>query len=462
MVASWLPALDDGASALYERIVSALERDMASGVISAGTKLPPQRDLAFQLKLSVGTVTKAYVEAERRGLVIGHVGRGTFVKGAVDEGGAAEPGRSVDMSLNVIPHHLAARRFAESWASLRKRPDLMECLAYAPPAGPDDQRRAAATWLRRVAGLEVDTGRLLMTTGAQQAMALATGLICKTGDAVLCENVTFYGMKSLAEYAGYVLQGVEMDEEGLVPDALERAAKKTGAKVLYTMPTVHNPTGRTMGRKRREQIAKVVLRHALYVLEDDNYALFHAGKTAAPEPLATIIPDRCFYLGGVSKSLAPGLRLGFLHCPSQAFFEAALRAVRATVYAPPSLGGLFFAQWVEDGSAFAIANGVRDEVGRRAKEAREILGAPWACEIAGAPHIWLPMSEIEAERVAGRAHRAGVTVTPPSAPVVGSAPVTGLRVCLGAAASGAELTAGLERLRTALFPKGEMSGAGMV
>jgi DNA-binding transcriptional MocR family regulator len=301
-----------------------------------------------------------------------------------------------------------------------------------------------------------------MTAGAQQAMALATSLVCKAGDGVLCENITFYGMKSLAEHAGYVLHGVAMDNEGLIPEALDRAARKTRAKVLYAMPTMQNPTGRTMGRNRREQIAKIVLRHKMYVIEDDNYALFAASDGASSEPLATIIPDRCFYLGGISKSLAPGLRLGFMQCPSDALFDAAVQAVRATIYAPAALGGLFFVQWVEDGSAFAIAEAVRDEIRRRSDHARKLLGPPWARGISGAPHVWLPMSENDAERVAGRAHRAGVMVTPPRAPIVGADPVTGLRVCLGAVASTAELTVGLERLRAALSPRDELSGTGMV
>jgi DNA-binding transcriptional MocR family regulator len=205
-----------------------------------------------------------------------------------------------------------------------------------------------------VASFDADWTRLLVTTGAQQAMSLVFGWLCRPGDTVLCEAATFFGMKRLAEHRDYSLHGVEMDDHGLRPDALERAVMTTGATVLYAMPTVQNPTSRTMSVERREEIAKIVRRHNLWVVEDDTYALFAPRTQQGRPPLAAIVPERCFYLASVSKSLAPGLRVGFLHCPVGPHFDALVKAVQATVYAPPALGGVFFSRWVTDGSAFDI------------------------------------------------------------------------------------------------------------
>lgn len=448
---SWLPQLDPGSDPIYSRIVSALERDVRLGAIDGGARLPPQRTLAEHLNVSVGTVTKAYLEAERRGLVHAHVGRGTFVSDAGSQRSAGEAARDrvVDLSLNVAPHEAAARRLL-SMPTGKRNSDLLDGLAYSPASGLETHRRAAATWLSRVARYEPEWARLLMTTGAQQAMSLVFGLLCRPKDTVLCEAATFFGMRRLAEHLGFKLHGIQMDEEGLRPDALERAVKSTGAKVLYTMPTVQNPTSRTMSSGRREEIARIVRRHKLWVVEDDTYALFSPRAVKGLFPLASIVPEQCFYLASVSKSLSPGLRVGFLCCPAGPHFDALAKAVQATVYAPPAFGGVLFSRWVNDGSAFEIADAVLTEIERRVSLAKTMLGDQIAREIRLAPHFWLPMPELEAERLAGRALRAGVAVTAPGPAIVRPDLISGLRVCLGAAADMADLTLGLERLRGVL------------
>jgi DNA-binding transcriptional MocR family regulator len=448
---SWLPKLDSGSDPIYVRIVSALERDVRLGAVDGGARLPPQRTLAEHLSVSVGTVTKAYLEAELRGLVHAHVGRGTFVSDSISQRMAAEGARDrvVDLSLSVAPHEAAARRLL-STPTGRRNSDLLDGLAYSPAPGLDTHRRAAATWLSRVAHYEPEWARLLMTAGAQQAMSLVFGLLCRPKDSVLCEAATFFGMRRLAEHCSYKLHGVQMDEEGLRPDALERAVKSTGAKVLYTMPTVQNPTSRTMSSGRREEIARVVRRHKLWVVEDDTYALYAPRSAKALCPLVTLVPEHCFYLASVSKSLSPGLRVGFIACPAGPHFDSLVKAVQATVYTPPAFGGVLFSRWVNDGSAFEIADAVKAEIERRVSLAKTMLGDQIASEIRLAPHFWLPMPELEAEQLAGRALRAGVAVTAPGPPIVRPDLISGLRVCVGAAADIPELTLGLERLRTVI------------
>jgi DNA-binding transcriptional MocR family regulator len=454
----WLPKLDHGSESIYARIVAALERDVRLGAVERGARLPPQRSLADHLNVSVGTVTKAYLEAERRGLVHAHVGRGTFVSDAGNQRttGEAARDRVVDLSLNVAPHGAAARRLLSAQTGKRNS-DLLDALAYSPAPGPDAHRRAAVAWLSRVAHFEPEWTRLLMTNGAQQAMSLVFGLLCRPKDTVLCEAATFFGMRRLAEHCDYTLHGIQMDDEGLRPEALERAVKATGAKVLYTMPTVQNPTSRTMSSGRREGIARVVRRHKLWVVEDDTYALFAPRTPKGLYPLASILPEHCFYLASISKSLSTGLRVGFLCCPAGPHFDALVKAVQATVYTPPSLGGVFFSRWVNDGSAFEIADEVKAEIERRCSLAKTLLGNQIASEIRLAPHFWLPMPELEAERTAGRALRAGVAVTAPGPAILRPDLISGLRVCLGAASDMADLTLGLERLRSVL--QFERSGA---
>lgn len=445
---SWTPELWDGSEPLYEKIVARLEGDMRAGVLGPGVRLPPQRELAYALNVSVGTVTRAYEEGERRGLVRGHVGRGTFVSDLHAPSSALGEGdsRTIDLSINVIPHTAAARRLV---STAKRKADLTDCLAYAPPLGLDAHRKSATAWLERTANFSPDWSQIAVTAGAQHAMTLAFNYLVRPGDTVLCEHATFSGVKSLSDHFGFRLQGVAMDPEGLEPEALAKALRSTGAKVVYAMPTVQNPTGRTMSRRRRTEVVDVLKRADAWLVEDDNYAIFRPTGAAGASPISQALPERSFYIAGASKSLAPGLRTGLLVCPPK-LTEAIGRAVRATVYAPSTLGSELFSQWVEDGSAFSIAEEVVEEVRRRVETARRLLALPDSTPVA--PHLWLEMSELGAERASSRALRSGVAVTPGQAPIVEGFPVSGLRVCLGAAPSLGVLEVGLRRLAAALAP----------
>ena len=460
-MAGWTPTLPPGATPLYERLLDALRADIASGALSDGDRLPPQRDLAHRLGLGLGTVTRAYVEAEKAGLVAAHVGRGSFVRsGTPAMARPVDDSAPINLSQNIAPLPPSAARISETLAKLRRRPDLLENLGYAPSAGLESQRRAGAAWLERSAGLHgADWRRTLCCAGAQHALTLALATLCRPGDTVLCEAATFPGFKALADHVGYRLRGVAMDEQGLLPEALDRAAADSGAKVVFILPTLQNPTARSMSLKRREEIVAVARARDLTIVEDGIYAIFGNGADEPP-PLAVLAPERTFYVTGVSKSLAPGLRVGFLAAPSEEHLERLLRAVRAQFYAPPNFGGLIATQWIEDGAADLIAAEIRDEMTGRLDLARAILGP--AISPPGsphAPHIWLPMDELAAERLAGRVLRGGVEVTPPAAPIVEPGLVSGVRVCLGAAADRAALERGLRVVAAALAGTEERSRA---
>ncbi|KQY28851.1 GntR family transcriptional regulator [Caulobacter sp. Root487D2Y] len=458
-MAGWTPTLSPGDTPLYERLLDALRADIASGVLGDGERLPPQRDLAHRLGLGLGTVTRAYVEAEKVGLVQAHVGRGSFVRGAT----AAKPDRTgdggpINLFHNIAPSGPADARLADTLTRLRRRPDLIEHLGYSPSAGLEVQRRAGAAWLERSGGLTgADWTRLACTAGAQQALALAFGAVARPGDTVLCEASTFYGVKALAEHAGYRLKGLAMDAEGLRPDALDEAAATGASRVVAIQPTLQNPTGRIMSADRRAQIVAVARKRDLLLIEDDIYAVYAPN---APPPFAVLAPERTFHVSAVSKSLAPGLRHGFLIAPPGGHMDRVLRAVRALAYAPPAFGGLIATQWIEDGTADVIVAEVREEMTARLVLARQILGDAIETPMsASAPHLWLPMSELDAERLAGRALRGGVELTPPSAPVVEPGATTGLRLCLGAARDREELERGLRIVAAAVSDVDERSRA---
>ena len=456
-MAGWTPTLPTGNAPLYERLLDALRADIASGALADGARLPPQRDLAHRLGLGLGTVTRAYVEAEKAGLVQAHVGRGSFVRGV-----GVSPGRPIplagpiNLAQNIAPQRAAADHLTDALAKLRRRPDLVDHLGYSPVAGLEVQRRAGAAWLERSGGLErADWTRLVCCAGAQQGLALALGSLVRPGDTVLCEASTYQGVKAIAEHAGLRLRGLAMDADGMRPDALEAAARD-GARVAVLLPTLQNPTGRIMSPRRREEIVAVARKHDLWLIEDDIYAVY-AGL-GRPPPLAVLAPERTFHVSGVSKSLAPGLRAGYLVVPPGDHLERVLRAARALAYAPAAFGALIATQWIEDGTADLIAAAGVAETTARLTMALEILGSAAERPASpAAPHLWLPMGELEAERVAGRALRGGVEVTPPGAPVVTPGLETGVRVCLGPSTDRAELERGLRVVAAALTGADERS-----
>lgn len=444
----WRPALEGDGRPAYVRIVKALAADIARGALPVGSRLPTQRALAARLGLGVGTVTRAYAEAEARGLIEAAVGRGSFV---ASSSRPPEPGDGlIDLSRNVAPLAPAQSALRKAMAQLVRRADLDRRLDYAPDGGFEADRRAGALWLRRAANFaDADAARLIVTSGAQQAIAAALGAICRPGEALVVEAATFHGVKLAAAQMGLRLVPAGMDAEGLTPDALEAAACASGARAAYVQP-FQNPTARVMGAGRRRDILEVARRRGITLVEDDLYGP-HVADLGLP-PLAQLAPDVVAYVSGLSKSLAPGVRTGFLIPPGR-FRAAAMEALRAVAFGPPALGAALGAQWIESGEAFDILSAARGELARRTDSVREMLaGLIEPPRQRSSPHVWLPSSELDAERIAGRALRAGVRLTAPRALFLDGVAVDGLRICLGAAPDLATLERGLAILKAAFAP----------
>lgn len=442
----WTPTLSDDAETVSGRLLAALCRDISEGRLAPGTRLPPHRDLAHRLGIGIGTVTSVYSEAARLGLVTAHVGRGSFVTDAT--AAKPQPGPLL-LGQNLPPLEFVRRRFPAAMAKLRNSADLNDQLDYAPPAGHESHRRLGAIWLRRTSAMdEVDPARLVVTTGAQQAMTLAIDTLCRPGDTILTEAATYFGIRSIAEAGGYKVRGLAMDREGLLPDALDRAAA-AGARLLYTLPTLHNPTGRTMSEARRADIVRIARKHDLRIVEDDIYSAFTMGHI--PTPISALAPERSFYINGTSKMLAPGLRTGYLLVPNEDYLEKVLRLIRARIYAPATMGAMVASMWIQDGTAAEIVDEMQAEMRERGTLAARLLGDAMEHPTdIRCPHIWLPMSELAAERMAARALRGGVEVTPPSAPIIDAEAISGVRVCLGGAATRAALETGLAVIAASL------------
>ncbi len=335
----WTPDLPTDGSPLFHQILAALERSIREGGLKPGDRLPPQRVLARTLGVSVGTITRAYEEADRRGLTLGHVGRGTYVARPQEADGPRSGWPVVDLSMNVPPMAAAERLLLEAWGKVRRRAEFTKVLNYGPVEGPPEhrRRRAMAAWMTHTAGVDsTDPGRIVITGGAQAAMDLTFSALCKPGDVILAEELTFSGVRAIARYRNYSLAPVAMDAEGIIPDALGEAARSTGACVLYTMPTLQNPTARTLSASRRNELIRVARQHKITLVEDDVYGAY-VDRREAPPPLVNLAPDITYYISSLSKTLAAGLRTGLVISPTATLAAQIAIGVRASCYSAHSM-----------------------------------------------------------------------------------------------------------------------------
>ena len=266
---------------------------------------------------------------------------------------------------------------------------------------------------------------------------------------MLAEALTYPGLKAAAAYAGVRLAGVATDASGILPEALAEAAKRHGAKAVYLVPTIHNPTAVTMPLARRKAVAEVIRANGLTLFEDDPYGAL------APDavPLATLIPERTYLAASLSKCIAPGLRVSFLLSPTRAAAAAMANAVRASAQMPVALTIALVTRWLRDGSAGAIIDAIRHEAAVRQKlAARALDGHVYAAHPNG-HHVWvtLPRGWSRPE-FAAHVQRQGLAVVTSEAFFVGDTgePPHAIRVALGAARNRAELARALDILASAL------------
>jgi DNA-binding transcriptional MocR family regulator len=446
---TWTPELDRFPGPRYLAIAEALADDVRAGRLPVGAKLPTHRDLAWTLKVTVGTVTRAYAEAERRGLIAGEVGRGTFVRPI---GGNApimlrtgsEPPGFLDLAVNAPIGGGEVALFAASLAELSAGEGLSELLLYTPNAGRGSDREAGARWLGR-AGIAASPERVVVTGGGQHGLAAVLGALTQSGDTVAVESLTYPGMKSLGNLLNLRLLPVAMDAEGLLPDALDAACRGKGVKALYTMPTLHNPTTGTLSAERRRAIADVARRHGVAIVEDDVYGFL---LEKAPPPIASFAPELGYYVTSTSKSFAPGLRVGYVHAP-EGRVERIAAAMRATTYMATPLMAELASRWIASGAADRLVVEKRRVAARRQRLLAEVFGGPGLRADPAGFHAWLTLpEEWRPEDFAATARRRGIGVTPAIAFAAGrTPPPNAIRLTLGTPAEDNRLRRALLTLR---------------
>jgi DNA-binding transcriptional MocR family regulator len=441
----WQPDLADSTKPRYVAIADAIARDTASGRLHPGTRLPTHRELAESIGVTVGTITRAYAEAARRGLISGEVGRGTFVRSATSSSNLLIDRINVDLSVNHPPSGGPETRqiLAETLATIAAHPDLDRLMVYPPDGGLPEHRAAGATWIAS-AGLAATPETVVVSSGIQHGLTAVLAALLDPGDLLVTESLTYPGMKALAGLLHLRLQGLAMDEHGLRPDAFESACRAGTVKALYCVPTLHNPTTSVMPAERRREIAALARAHGVVIVEDDVHGPLHASP---PPPLASYAPELSFHLRGTGKCLTPGLRIGFIVAPPARVARLAA-SIRTTTWMAAPLMAEVMAVWIRNGTAERIVARQRTEAAARQRLAAQALcGLRYDAQPHGY-HLWLHLPEPwRSETFAEQAARRGVRVTPSQTFLVGRAsPPHAVRVCLGAAPDHARLERALRIL----------------
>jgi DNA-binding transcriptional MocR family regulator len=445
----WVPTLPPNGGPRYLAIVVSLEGDIASGRIKPGMRLLPQREMAERLGLSIGTISKAYSEAEQRGLITGEVGRGTFVQRRKPEqrNGYGSPDATINLALNVPPYTGEDEVIASALAEIAAQGEMTNLLGYLPHQGVRRHREAMVIWLASL-GVTADPDELFITHGGQHAISVALNLVSSPGDVVLTERFTYSGMIALSAQNGYPLHGVAADGNGIIPEALDRAFSETGAKVLFCMPTLQTPTGVTMSEERRDAIAEIVRKHDAYLIEDDAYAFLFENP---PRPISIRAPERSFYIVSFAKCLAPGLRIAAMIAPAS-FRDRCNNAIRATGWMATPVMAEVITRLIHNGGLNRQVKRKREKAAVRNEIASRVLST-WLPPICSSPgfHRWLPLPAGRTlNALVTQAAHAGITLAPPGALQQVERETLGIRICLGHPSTEADLEKAMVEIKRIL------------
>ncbi|WDU64754.1 PLP-dependent aminotransferase family protein [Pseudomonas poae] len=424
--------------ARYKSLVDTFAEKIRSGQLAPGTRLPTHRQLATEHGLALVTASRVYAELEAMGLVSGETGRGTFVREISLPPGQGSGQMTItagllDLNFNYPSLPGQAELLRTALRQLALSGDLEALLRYQPHAGRLHERAAVARHLLN-RGLALDAEQVLVVSGAQHGLAVTLMALLKPGDVIAVDALTYSGFKVLAETLHLEMLAIPLTATGPDLDALQHLCRRRPVRAVYCMPTLHNPLGWVLDLTQREQLVAIARLHNLMIIEDAAYAFLAENP---PPPLATLAPERTVYIGGLSKSVATGLRVGFIAAPL-AWVKVLERTIMATTWNVPGVMSAIAVAWLEDGTVAQL-----EAHKRRDAQARQALAAQVLHGLAYISHptsyfLWLPLAqEARADQVAMALQREGVSVSTAEPFAVSAHVPHALRLALGSVAMGA-------------------------
>jgi DNA-binding transcriptional MocR family regulator len=313
----------------------------------------------------------------------------------------------VDLNFNYPSLPGQAELLRGALRQLATSGDLEALLRYQPHGGRRHERAAVARHLA-CRKLTVGADEVSIVSGTQHGLAVTVMALLQPGDVVAIDALTYPGFKVLAEAHRLELASIPAEGQGPDLDALERLCKRRRVRAVYAMPTLHNPLGWVMSPHRRRQLVSIARKHGLLIIEDAAYAFLAEDP---PAPLAAHAPETTVYTSGLSKSVATGLRVGFLAAPAP-WIPAIERAIRATTWNTPGVMTAIACGWLDDGTVTRLEVEKRQDATLRQAMAGDVLRGLQYINHPTSYFLWLPMAqEVRADQVALALVRERVSVS---------------------------------------------------
>jgi DNA-binding transcriptional MocR family regulator len=424
----------------YLKLADTVAVEIANGALKPGDRLPPQRSFAYERKIAVSTASRVYTELLRRGLVVGEVGRGTFVSGETRRGVSSltEPrGQRIDLEVNYPLLPTQSAMIARSLEGLERPEALDVALRQTSITGTQAARNISAEFLSR-GDWSPRADQFVFTANGRQCIAAALAAVVPSGGRCGVEALTYPFIKDIAARLGVTLVPLTMDEEGVRPDAVQKAHREAHLSALYIQPTIQNPLGMTMPPGRRADLVRVVEKLGLPVIEDTVYSFL--GDEA---PLAALAPDSCIVLDSLSKKVAPGLAIGFIVSPPR-LRERIMASVRSGGWTASGFALAAGIRMMDDGTVSELVRLKRIDAARRQQMAAKYLAGFEVQANIQSYHLWLTLPpHWRSQTFVAAAARRDIALTPSTTFAVapGHAP-NAVRLALGAPTN--------EQLETAL------------
>ncbi|GAA5020514.1 PLP-dependent aminotransferase family protein [Kitasatospora paranensis] len=405
----------------YRTIADEIATSIAEGRLRPGEQLPTQRAFARRRGIAGSTAGRVYRDLVRRGLVVGEVGRGTFVRAGRGTPGAgvplAEPADApVDLELNypVVPEQSAL--LATALAPMLRADALDAALRPVGAPGTSAARELFAALASGPGAWRAAAADVLFAANGRQAVAASLAALVPPGRRLGVEALTYPVVKAVAQRLGITLVPLPVDEAGLLPDALAAVHRATPLHALYLQPRLQNPLGATLAPERREALASELRRLDLPVVEDAIWSFLQPGTP----PLAALAPERCILVDSLSKRLAPGLTTGFAVVPA-ALRDSVTAALRSGGWTPSGFALEAAVRWIADGTVGTVQAAKRADATERQLLARRSLAGQTLRSDPCSYYVWWELPAAwRAETFVAAAAREGIAVTPGSAFAVGA------------------------------------------
>jgi DNA-binding transcriptional MocR family regulator len=397
-------------------LTDALAADIMSGRLSPGTPLPTHRKLAARYGMAIASASKAYAHLQSMGLVIGEPGRGTFVRDRPQQrewdgdDEARLNGHMTDLSFNHPTWDGQADLLRTMLREIATSGDLAALMHQQPPGGRRHEREIVARFLARQRGVRVDADRVFLVGGTQQGLDIATRALLEPHDSVAVDALSYPGFKMIADAHRLTLRPVRALSLSDGPDfeALDALCRRHRIRAIYTMPTLHNPLGWVLSADQRRRLVDIARRHDCLLIEDAAYA-YLAGK--APPALVTLAPERTLYVSSLSKSLASGLRFGFVAVP-EAYAGRLKAAIRASYWSLSGIVTTMATRWMDDGTVARQETVLRRDARRRQTLARQVFAGMDVTAHPASMFLWLNLpNDLRMDRIATALAKRGIAVS---------------------------------------------------